>query len=156
MTLRKDLKFNDLQEVLDDLDGLVRNGYVATKNWDLSQTCEHLADWMTFPIDGFPKSPIVVSVIVGLLRVTRGRALLQKMISEQRMAYNQPTIPKTVYKPTKDFQPSVERLRKAINRLKDHPGFIHPSPLFGPLTHEELVALQLAHCAHHLSLLTPK
>jgi hypothetical protein len=156
MTMRKDLRFNNLQEVLDDLDGLVLNGYVATKNWDLSQTCEHLADWMTFPIDGFPKSPMVISLIVGLLRVTRGRALLQKMISEQRMAYNQPTIPQTVHKPTQDFHPSVERLRKAIHRLRDHHGYIHPSPLFGPLTQEELVSLQLAHCAHHLSLLTPK
>jgi hypothetical protein len=156
MATRNELRFNDLQEILDDLDRLAQSGAVGTKNWDLSQICEHLADWMTFPMDGFPKSPLVVSLIVGLLRVTRGRALLRKMISEQRMPYNQPTIPQTVHKPAADSLPSVERLRKAIHRLQEHQGFIHPSPLFGAMTYDELVALQLAHCAHHLSLLTPK
>jgi len=156
MATRQELRFGNLQEVLDDLDRLVQNGWVTTKNWDLSQTCEHLADWMTFPIDGFPKSPFVVAMIVSLVRVTRGRSILQKLIREQRMAYNQPTIPKTVHQAKSDFKPSVERLRNTIHRLTDYQGRIQPSPLFGPLTHDELVGLQLAHCAHHLSLLMPK
>jgi len=61
-----------------------------------------------------------------------------------------------IHQPNADFKPAVERLRNAISRLADYQGVIYPSPLFGPLTYDELVALQLAHCAHHLSLLVPK
>ncbi|MFN7890787.1 MAG: DUF1569 domain-containing protein, partial [Pirellula sp.] len=39
--------------------------------------------------------------------------------------------------------------------LKSHRGDIHPSPLFGALTKDELIALQIAHCVHHLRFLAP-
>lgn len=51
---------------------------------------------------------------------------------------------------------AVNRLLAWIDRLTAYSGPLHPSPLFGTLSHDEAVALQLAHCAHHLSFLEPK
>jgi len=121
---------------------------------------------MTFPIDGFPKSPWFIRVVLGIMRVTQGKALFRKFAQEQRMALGQPTIPSTIYPATANQGPSVsneeyqtaavDRLLGCIDRLSAYRGPLHPSPLFGPLSYDEAVALQLAHCAHHLSFLEPK
>jgi hypothetical protein len=100
------------------------------------------------------------------MRVTQGKALFRKFAQEQRMALGQPTIPSTIYPATANQGPSVsneeyqtaavDRLLGCIDRLSAYRGPLHPSPLFGPLSYDEAVALQLAHCAHHLSFLEPK
>ena len=152
---RRDLRFAKLSEVQEDLKNLASRNYTKTAQWDLSQVAEHLADWMTFPIDGFPKSPCILGILIGVMRVIQGKSLYKKFVRDQRMPTGQPTIPTTVYPASDSSARSVERLLKAIDRLSAHRGPIHPSPLFGQLSYDELVALQLAHCAHHLSFLVP-
>ncbi|MEQ1826076.1 MAG: DUF1569 domain-containing protein [Pirellula sp.] len=152
---RRELRFAKLADISSDIDQLLTKGYQRTGKWDLSQICEHLADWMIFPIDGFPKAPLFVACILGVMRVTLGKSLFKKFVRDQRMSVNQPTDPATVHNSTQDSQASIDRLRKAIDRLASHRGPIHPSPLFGKMNYDELVSLQLAHCAHHLSFLVP-
>jgi hypothetical protein len=110
---------------------------------------------MTYPLDGFPPMPWFVRVLIGAMRILRGKALYRQFVASQRMANNSPTAPQSVHKPNSDATASVQRLTKAIDRLKSHRGDIHPSPLFGALTKDELIALQMAHCAHHLRFLEP-
>jgi hypothetical protein len=153
---RRNLRFASLSDVVRDLESLETRGYTSTGKWDLSQIAEHLADWMSFPLDGFPKSPWIVGVLLGIMRVTQGKSLLKKFVQSQRMATGQPTIPTTVHPSTSESAASVQRLRAAIDRLEKHRGKIYPSPLFGEMNYDELVGLQLAHCAHHLSFLVPK
>ena len=163
---RRELRFATLDNVKSDLQTLHSRGYHQFGKWNLSQNANHLADWMTFPIDGFPKSPWFIRMVVGMMRVTQGKALFRKFAQEQRMAVGQPTIPSTVHPATANQGPnvsneayqtaSVNRLLSCIDRLTAYRGPLHPSPLFGPLSYDEAVALQLAHCAHHLSFLEPK
>jgi Protein of unknown function (DUF1569) len=153
---RRDLRFATLSDVLRDIHDLQTKGYERTANWDLSQVSDHLADWMTFPIDGFPSMPWFVRWMLGVMRVVQGKSLLKKFIQSQRMATGQPTVPSTVHTSTQDSARSIERLQNAIRRLELHRGPIHPSPLFGAMSYDELIGLQLAHCAHHLSFLIPK
>lgn len=152
---RRDIRFQSLDQVLDDLNLLESKGYTACGKWDLSQIAEHLSDWMTYPLDGFPKMPLVIGWLVGAMRVIQGKQLYRKFVAQQRMATGQPTSPSSVHSPRADAGPSLQRLRKCIERLRQHRGSIIPSPLFGAMNHDELIALQLAHCAHHLSFLTP-
>ena len=155
---RRNLRFSRLEDVKTDLMNLYSKGYTKTGEWDLSQTANHLADWMSFPMDGFPKSPFIIKILIGIMRVTQGKSLYKKFVQNQRMATGQPTIPQTVHKPDGDAKAiaqSVERLATLIDRLATHRGHIHPSPLFGELNYDQVVALQLAHCAHHLSFLVP-
>lgn len=163
---RRELRFSTLDDVKSDLQTLHSRGYRQFGQWNLSQNANHLADWMSFPIDGFPKSPWFIRVVLGIMRVTQGKALFRKFAQEQRMALGQPTIPSTVYPSTANQAPgvpsmeyqaaAVDRLLGCIDRLSVYRGPLHPSPLFGPLSYDEAVALQLAHCAHHLSFLEPK
>ena len=68
-----------------------------------------------------------------------------------------PTMPKTVYaSDAKSDEAAVEQFLETINRFKDYDSPIVTSPVFGDLTSEEAVQLQLRHCEHHLSFLAPK
>ncbi len=89
--------------------------------------------------------------MLGAMRTILGKKLLKQVIESQGMKAGQPTIPTTVYEPGTNEQASVDRFKRAIKRLVEHRGEIHPSPLFGKMSREELIALQLAHCNHHLS-----
>jgi hypothetical protein len=152
----RELRFAKLSDIKNDLDQLASQGFKKSGSWDLSQMSNHLADWMGFPIDGFPKPPWFVGLFLGLMRITQGKALYRKFVKEQRMPTSQPTVPTTVYPPNDSHDAAVKRLHQAIDRLSTYRGPIYPSPLFGQLSYDETVALQLAHCAHHLRFLEPK
>lgn len=50
---------------------------------------------------------------------------------------------------------AVARMRRVIERVAAGERFARPSPLFGPLTHEEWVTLHLRHCELHYSFAYP-
>ncbi len=150
---RRDVRFSSLTDVKSDLFTLQSKGYTKAGKWDLSQVANHLSDWISFPMDGFPKMPWFVKILIGVMRVTQGKSLYKKFVLNQRMPTGQPTMPQTVHTPAANPAESVAGLMSSIDRLAAYRGPIHPSPLFGKLNYDELVALQLAHCAHHLSFL---
>ena len=49
---------------------------------------------------------------------------------------------------------AVAKLKETVERFAAHTGPVHPSPLFGAVTKDEALKLQLVHCAH-LSFLIP-
>ena len=153
---RRQLRFNDLDEVVRDAEGLLARGYERAGNWDLAQVCGHLAEWLRFPVEGFPKAPAPIRAVFWVLRKTVGRKKLLTYITTGSFPAGKPTMPETVPPPGGDPRAAVEKLRTSVNRLKAHTGPIVPSPLFGPMTKEEAVRMQLVHCAHHLSFLVPK
>ncbi len=149
---RRDVRFSSLADVKSDVLNLHSNGYTKTGNWDLSQTLNHLSDWISFPVEGFPAMPFHIKLLIGIMRVTQGKSLYNKFVSSQRMSTGQPTMPQTVH-PLADPAKSVERLVSMLDKMAAFRGPLHPSPLFGVLSYDETVALHLAHCAHHLSFL---
>lgn len=153
---RRTLHFANLQEVIEDVKTLDERGYRTVGKWDLSQVCNHLADWMGFPVLGFPKAPFPISTLLWLLKVTVGKRQLQSILEKGEMGTGYSTMPETVHPPQGDHSKATERLREAIQRLKNHSGPIHPSPLFGAMDKETCVKLQLIHCSHHLSFLIPQ
>ncbi len=156
MPERRSLQFSRLDDIADEIDRLHRDGYERAGNWSLSQCCDHLSDWMSFPIDGFPKIPFPINLLLGAMRMMSGKAMLRKIIGNQSMRTGQPTIAQTVHADHHHEEASVARLQSALRRLAEHAGPFHPSPLFGTLTREEVIQLQMTHCAHHLSFLIPK
>lgn len=153
---QSDLKFGSLEEVETYIRKQERNGYVSNGNWNLGQICEHLSDWMLYPIHGFPRSNILIAAMLFCLRTTAGKRMFHTVSKTQRMKPGQPTLPATVHRKDVAESQSVERLASAIRELGNFQGKLKPSPLFGKLTHEEYVSLHLAHCAHHLSFLEPR
>ena len=151
----RSLSFSDLRQILPEVYRLRDEGYTQTGSWDLMQTCEHLADWMSFPLDGFPKQPWFIAWMFPIMRLTFGKSSLRKILTTGEMGKGMPTMPETVYKAGGSLDKAIERLAASIERLSDSQGPFHPSPVFGKLGKEELVRLQLVHCGHHLAFLNP-
>jgi hypothetical protein len=153
---RRPLVFHDLDEVGRDAEGLLARGYEKAGNWDLAQCASHVADWMDFPIDGFPKPPAPIRVMLWVMKNTIGRKRLLQYLADKSFPARRPTMPQTVHPAGGDARAAVERLKQSVERLKAYTGEIVPSPLFGRMTKEEAVGMQLIHAAHHLSFLVPK
>ena len=152
---RRSLEFSTLDDAVRDAEELLDAGYQRAGNWDLSQACRHLSQWMTFPLDGFPKVPAPVRGVFWIMRRTIGRRQLEKILATGAMKAGMPTIRETVPVSGSDEAASVAAFRETVGRFKNHKGPLFPSPLFGELDHATATKLQLIHCAHHLSFLIP-
>jgi hypothetical protein len=154
-TERRPLKFERLFDVVADAESLHARGHDKAGQWDLAQVCNHLAEWMRYPIDGFPPAPFPVRVILWTMRKTAGKRMLRSIL-ENGFKPGGPTVPASVSASGGDESAAVAKLRDAVARFENHSGPLHPSPLFGDLDKATATKLQLVHCAHHLSFLVPK
>jgi hypothetical protein len=155
---RRNLNFDSLDAVVRDAEGLLAGGYEKAGNWDLGQVAGHLANWMTYPLDGFPKAPLPVAMMLGLVRVTLGKKMLAKYAApgSTGMPAGKPTMTASVPPAGEDAAAAVAKLKAAAARFDAHTGEVIPSPLFGKMTRDQALRLQLVHCNHHLSFLVPK
>lgn len=152
---RRPLTFASLDDVVRDAEHLLEAGYDKAGNWDLAQCCDHLANWLTYPVSGFPKAPLPIRMMLAVVRRTLGRRMLAKYLRDG-MPAGKPTLPQSVAAPGGDPAAAVGRLRDAAKRFEAHAGEYLPSPLFGRLTRDEALTVQLRHGAHHLSFLVPR
>ena len=151
----RELEFDSFDQVLEDVQKLLANGYSASGKWNLAQACGHLNDWMRFPMDGYPKAPLPLRPLLWLMKVTVGRSQLERILADGFRAKT-PTMPRTV--PAADAMTdaaAVAQFAETIHRFKVFDGPVAPSPIFAEFTLEQARKLQLRHCAHHLSFLTP-
>jgi hypothetical protein len=153
---RRPLVFNNLDEVVQDAQALLAKGYEKAGAWDLAQCCKHLAEWMRFPCEGFPRAPAPIRAMLWMMKKTVGPKKLQQYIAEGSFPPGKPTMPQTVAPPGGDSRVAIEELRKSVERMKAHAGAIVPSPFFGAMNKDTCLRLQLVHAAHHLSFLVPK
>jgi len=153
---RRELDWTDFADVMTDVSRLQREGYTAVGKWDLPQICEHLSDWMTYPLDGFPTQAGLVAWILPVVRFGLGKRMLRGILTSGTMSAGSPTLPESIHVRPSISQPSVERLGRSVDRLIRSNGPYHPSPLFGDMTRDELLRLHMIHCRHHLSFLVPK
>jgi hypothetical protein len=154
--VRRPLQFDTLDEIVPDAENLLAKGYEKAGNWDLAQVCGHLAEWLRFPVEGFPKAPAPIRAMLWVMRKTIGRKKFLGYITERTFPSGKPTMPQSVPPPGGDPREAIEKMRRSVNGLKEYTGTIVPSPLFGAMTKDEAVRMQLVHAAHHLSFLIPK
>jgi hypothetical protein len=138
-----------------DAEALAAGGYERAGNWGLAQVCGHLAAWLRYPVDGFPRASLPIRIALWVVRNTAGRRMLRRILAQRSMAGGQPTLPESVPPVGGEEAVAVEQLRQAVARFQGHPGPFHPSLLFGALDRATWAQLQLIHCAHHLSFLVP-
>lgn len=151
---RRTLHFAILREAIADAECMLVTEYQREGQWDLAQICDHLAAWMTFPMDGFPRAPIPMRMLLWGLRNTVGRRELERVLSHKQMTVGAPTFRTTVMPANRGAVGAIKRLKRIVTKFETYPGPLHPSPLYGQLTHEQWCGLHLIHCAHHLSFLT--
>ena len=143
------LRFASLDELWADVERLgaaERGGTLRRRgNWTLGQALGHLATWAQFAFDGTPLNPPWFIKLI--LRMRKKRYLNEGMPRGVK-------IPKveggTLGTEPMSLDEGLSRYRAVIDRLRrETPS--KPNVIFGPLTHEEWVKLQLRHAELHLS-----
>jgi len=154
--VKRSLKFENTEAMLGEAKSLLETGYQSHGNWTLGQTCGHIANWMQYPLDGFPRPPIPLRLILWAVKHTFGPGMKRKILAEG-FSGGSPTAPQAV--PAADQisdQQGFEKLQQAVDRLTAYDGPILPSPLFGPMDKSTLLKITLLHAEHHLGYLEPK
>lgn len=149
-------KFADFDAMMADVNELAKNGYEQFGNWNLGQACSHIADWMLFPIDGFPVPPLPIRAVFWVMKKTVVPGMKKKILANG-FDCGMMTAPETVAKPDQySDQQGLEKLQNAVDRMKGHNGPLHASPLFGEMDKEMTIKVALLHAEHHLGYLSAK
>ena len=144
---RRHLRFDTIGAALADAERLAaaeREGRLKRcGNWTLG----HLATWANFAFDGYPDSvraPLPVRII---LRLMRNSILTRGMMTGVRIG----KLPGgTLGVDVVSTDEGVTRYRAAMERLRASAPTIK-NPVFGPLTHDQWIQLNLRHAELHLS-----
>ncbi|MCC9605333.1 DUF1569 domain-containing protein [Blastopirellula sp. JC732] len=151
-TKRRELSFENFDEVLIECRHLADVGYHRVGKWNLGQICQHLAACMNQSIDGY-KDPIpfwlpIVRPVVRML-------YLPTILKGGAVSIRAKAPPSTLPSTNADDEIRMAELEQAMARvMQDDVEFVE-SPVVGQLTKEEWRKLHLWHCQHHLSFLIP-
>ena len=152
---KRNPKYADFDAMMADVNQLASRGYTQNGNWNLGQACSHVADWMLYPVDGFPVPPLPIRMIFFVMKPFIPG--MKRKILENGFKGGMPTAPDTVAKPDQySDQQGVEKLQNAVDRLSAHEGELHASPLFGEMDKAIAVKVALLHAEHHLGYLEVK
>ncbi len=153
VTDRRQLRFGSVEEALGEVDRIEaagRDGRLRQSgNWTAGQIMGHVASWINYPYEGFPikRAPWPIRV---MLKMMKGKMLREGLSAGVRL----PGAPEGTYGVEKlSTEEGAARLRAALKRLASDEPTNHDSPAFGPMSHEERIALNLRHAELHLSFL---
>jgi hypothetical protein len=153
-TDRRTLRFESLADMRRDLDALEaahrRGSLHRTGNWTEGEIFTHLAAFINYGYDGYPKEispPWIVALL--FIRWRRSSYMRKGFPAGVRIPG---TSRGTIGMENVSFDEGLARLRAALDRLEaSHAP--HPSPAFGPMTHPEQIKFQLRHAELHLGFL---
>jgi hypothetical protein len=153
---RRRLRFTSIDDAIAEAERLVaadRSGQLDCVGiWKLGQALGHLATWVNFAHDGYPpevRAPLPVRMI---LRLMRGTIINKGMMPGVRIG----KLPQgTVGTEAMDADEGLRRFRAAMERLRASAPSI-ANPVFGKLTHDQWIQLNLRHAELHLSFQCPR
>lgn len=111
-TARRTLSFASLDEAVRDAEMLLAKGYDKAGQWSLGQCCGHLANWLSYPMDGFPKAPPPIRLMLWLARHSIGPGKLKQYLATGDMVQASRRCPKA-YRPR---TPTIERVWRNTGR----------------------------------------
>ena len=150
---RRALKFGAIDEALAEAERLAAAERAGTLkclgNWSLGQALGHQACWAEYSYTGAPlKVPLPVKLV---LRLRKNKFLRNPMPAGVRI----PKVPGgTLATDPMALEAGLARFRAAFGRLRNEPPAM-PNVIFGPLTHEQWIQLNLRHAELHLSFFEP-
>lgn len=149
MAERRSLAFNEIDEVMPEVDRLV-TGHETVGRWTLGQILHHLAVAVRLSTDGKPDAESIEG---------RDRRRVYR-----RLFFRAGRFPEKADPPLEilippddcDLVQETEALRDALDRFKAHDGPFSSHPVLGALDGAEWSRFHLMHCAHHLGFATPQ
>ena len=154
---RRAIRFETSEDLRRDLCALEAAGLAGTLrtsgNWTPAQIYNHLAAFVEFATDGYPHDfkppPAPVRLV---MRFFKNKYLHRAMPAGLHI----PGIRAgTIGQDDGPPGTAIARLRAALDKL-DRTAPRHPNHLFGRMTHQDWVRLNLRHCELHLSFLHPR
>lgn len=151
---RRRLRFDSIDQAIDDIDALHTCGYERLGAWDLARTCDHLTTTMRYSLDGFPPDtrpmlalkvlgPTLVKwTVLGVGWMPRGVALPHPSLDDAQSVRSEQT--------------AVSHCIATLREVRDFDGPFARSPVMGKLSPNQWRRFHLVHAAHHLSLLVPR
>lgn len=148
---RRRIDLATFDAVIDEVKSLIASGYDKAGQWDLSQTCQHLAGAINATIDGLGdfKAPIVERIVARFF-------IKDAMLKSRRIRAGIEGPPQLMFPSTGDEAAALSQYIAAIARFRNHQGPCHNHPHFGKLTHGEWEQFHIIHASHHLGFLVPK
>lgn len=151
---RRTLSFhclNCLSAELDRIEAAHRDGTLRTTgNWTPGENLDHCAKLLEFALDGFPKAvPWIIRTFARLFlrgRATSGKTAPPGFQLPKEAAYMLP-------QPGIAFEQAMARMRRCLSRMSAGERMSQPNPVFGEMSHEEWMRMQLGHCQLHLGFL---
>ena len=151
---RRVLRFESIDQALAEVERLTeaeRAGRLRRLgNWTLGQALGHLAAWAEY---GYTGSPLKVPLLIKCILRLRKRKFLY---GPMRAGVKIPGVEGgTLATEPVPLEGALGRYRRVLERLKAEAPAA-PNPIFGPLAHDESVALNLRHAELHLGFLVPE
>jgi hypothetical protein len=153
---RRKLRFNSIDDLRKDLDAIERSHAAGkltrTGNWTEGEIFTHLAAFINFGYDGYPKAispPWLLSVL--FIRPRKSKWLREGLPAGVRIPRTERG---TVGMENVPFDEGLKRFRAALDRLEKTPPPIE-SPAFGPMAYQDKVGFALRHAELHLGFLQP-
>jgi hypothetical protein len=146
---RRQLHFDNLDEILADVEQLATSKVKALGNWTPGQILEHLAKTMDGSIDGMGfQASWPIRMIAGLFK----RRMLSSPMAPGWQLKNESAA--ALVPPPIECDAALAHFRLAIGRRKAEEKCA-PNPVLGTLTREEWTRLHCRHSELHLSFLVP-
>jgi hypothetical protein len=148
---RRSLRFERLDDAIRDAELLAdaeKNSTLrAAGNWTLGQAIGHVAFWARAPFDGYPGMKTSPALVRWIARLLKKSFLNKRLPAGGRI----PGVPAGTYGVERlDIEEALARLRIAFDRLgRESPQV--PNLIFGAMTHDEWIKLNLRHAELHLS-----
>ena len=149
---RRRLRFSNLRAVAVEAEQLLHAGYERAGRWSLGQVCTHLAQAMEASsngpdgFDGFMMPMWYRPVAKPILHWILVTGWIPAGVK----------LPDAALPTEAADEVSVERLRRAVERVDRHVGPWSPHPFFGSMTATQWQRYHRVHAAHHLGFLVPR
>lgn len=146
--MRRDLRFEDTDQLLAELDRLGSGPVRTTGLWSFSQILEHLRDGVYWALN---RDPAAYRSNGPVIEAEAGRRFYERMVrsGKMRAGVDNPNAPRT--REEGDHRLPLRELRVAIQELESYSGPFPVHTFFGVLSADEWRIWNRLHCAHHLS-----
>ncbi|HVU86443.1 MAG TPA: DUF1569 domain-containing protein [Pirellulales bacterium] len=145
MTTRRRLSFQSLDEIMPEVEQLLK-GHAVAGQWTLGQICNHLAG--AIRSTARPASTVPAAT-------PEQAALKERFFAAGVFPDGRPSPAPFVPSADLDLAEEVTSLARAIERFQNATGPYPAHPYLGPLSREEWVRFHAMHAAHHLGFAAP-
>jgi len=149
MPTRRQIQFQSYDDILADVDKLLRGGYERGGQWSLGMASEHLAITIKMAFDPAAKGmPRLIRPVI--------RWVILPRILKKGMPKGMKGLQAIMPSATVTDEAGRDVLRQAIEVAKANTHAKLDHPIFGTIESPVFDRLQRVHAQHHLSFLIPK